>query len=158
MMTQTGRVAISSYVAKLRERVGHDLLLLPSVAVIPKDDAGRILLVRQSDSGRWATVGGTIEPDESPELAAVREAKEEAGIDVVLTLNRVLGGSEYIVEYANGDRCQYVSVVYDAKVASGEPRASDDETLEVGWFAPREIDELDMSEFTRALLRDLGYL
>jgi hypothetical protein len=37
-------VGISPYVRRLRERVGHDLILLPSVAVLPWDEQGRLLL------------------------------------------------------------------------------------------------------------------
>src|SRR5687768_2430179 len=39
---------MSDHVRSLRERVGHDLLLLPSVAVLVQDDHGRVLLVRQA--------------------------------------------------------------------------------------------------------------
>ncbi len=60
--------------------VGHDLLLLPSTAVLPRDDAGRLLLVRLIDTGNWAAIGGAVEPGESPRDGAVREAEEEAGV------------------------------------------------------------------------------
>jgi len=65
-------VAISPYVRRLRELIGHDLLLLPSAGVLPRDDDGRILLVRVIDTDQWAVIGGAIEPDESPEQAALR--------------------------------------------------------------------------------------
>src|SRR5581483_12340133 len=67
-------MGMSPYVARLRALVGHGLLLLPSATVLPWDADGRVLLVRQADSGLWGTVGGAIEPDESPEDAACREA------------------------------------------------------------------------------------
>ena len=72
-------MAISPYLAELRAVVGHRLLLVPTVAVLPRDDEGRILLVRVIDSGLWATVGGAIEPDESPEEAAVRKPPRRPG-------------------------------------------------------------------------------
>ena len=78
-------MAIAPYLRQLRQQVGHDLLLLPSVAVLPWDDEGRLLLVRNADTGEWQTIGGAIEPDESPEESAVREAAEEAGVTVELT-------------------------------------------------------------------------
>ena len=49
---------IAPHIAALREKIGHDLLLVPCVAVLPRDDQGRVLLVRQSDFGLWGTVGG----------------------------------------------------------------------------------------------------
>jgi 8-oxo-dGTP pyrophosphatase MutT (NUDIX family) len=148
-----GWVAISPYIARLRRRIGTDLLLVPTVAVLPRDANGRILLVRQSDSGRWATIGGTIEPDESPEDAARREAEEEAGVAVRLgRLVAALGGSEYRITYPNGDQAACVPIVYEATVESGQPTPDNDETSEVGWFHPDDLDTLDLNDLNRHLL------
>jgi ADP-ribose pyrophosphatase YjhB (NUDIX family) len=46
------------------------------------DGEGRILLVRRSDDGLWCLPCGWVEPNESPEEAAVREAREETGLEV----------------------------------------------------------------------------
>jgi hypothetical protein len=67
-------MAISPYLKGLRDQVGGDLLLLPSVAVMAFDGEGRLLLVRATDTGRWQTVGGAIDPGETPAEAALREA------------------------------------------------------------------------------------
>jgi 8-oxo-dGTP pyrophosphatase MutT (NUDIX family) len=75
-LCQHAPVAISPYVRDLRDLVGDRLLLLPSVAVFVRDDAGRVLLVRHSDTGQWGAVGGGIDPGESPAEAARREAWE----------------------------------------------------------------------------------
>jgi 8-oxo-dGTP pyrophosphatase MutT (NUDIX family)/predicted kinase len=150
---------ISPYVRHLRERVGHDLLLLPSTAVLPRDDAGRILLVRLIDSGNWATIGGAVEPDETPRDGAIREAEEEAGVTVELgEILGVLGGPEYAVTYLNGDESAYVVTVFDATVISGNPRPDEDETSEVGWFRPEELPIDEMGGLTKALFRDLGFI
>jgi 8-oxo-dGTP pyrophosphatase MutT (NUDIX family) len=85
--------------------VGHDLLLMPSVAVLPLDAGGRMLLVREAGGDTWGTLGGAVEIGESPARAAVRESYEELGIGVRLTrLLDVLGGPDYEVTYPNGDR------------------------------------------------------
>jgi 8-oxo-dGTP pyrophosphatase MutT (NUDIX family) len=150
-------VGISPYIARLRQHVGHELLVLPSVAVLPWDSSGRILLVQLRDTGQWATVGGAVEPDESPESAAVREAAEEAGVDVVLTgLRAVLGSPEFRICYPNGDQTSYVSTVFDAVVTTGDPRPDGEETMDTRWFHPSEMTVVDMSDFTRALLRQAG--
>jgi 8-oxo-dGTP pyrophosphatase MutT (NUDIX family) len=128
---------ISPHVRHLRHKVGHDLLLLPSTTVLPRDDAGRILLVRLIDTGNWATIGGAIEPGESP---------------------RVLGGPEYRVTYPNGDETAYVVTAFDATVIDGDPRPDGDETSEVRWFPPGQLPLQQMGGLTRALLRDLGLL
>jgi ADP-ribose pyrophosphatase YjhB (NUDIX family) len=48
-------------------------------------DAGRVLLVRESEDGRWTLPGGWADVGDAPSLAAVREVKEESGYDVVPT-------------------------------------------------------------------------
>ena len=137
--------------------MGGELLLLPSVSVLPRDDQGRLLLVRLIDTGNWATIGGAVEPDESPGEAACREAKEEAGVTVRLgPILAVLGGPEYRVTYPNGDRTAYVVTTFDATVISGTPMADHDETSEVAWFAPRDLPYDEMGTLTNALLREVG--
>src|SRR5580692_5110514 len=132
-------MAISPYILNLRATIGHALLLLPSVAVLPRRPDGRVLLVQNIDTGMWQTIGGAIEPDESPRDAAIREAFEEAGVVVELTgLLDVLGGPEFRIDYPNGDRAAYVAAVFAAVVTSGTPRADDDETSAVGWWASQE--------------------
>ena len=64
---------ISPFIAKLREKIGNDLLLLPSVSAIILDDAGRVLIQRASDDGKWYVIGGSLEPGEQP-ADAVRPA------------------------------------------------------------------------------------
>jgi ADP-ribose pyrophosphatase YjhB (NUDIX family) len=137
--------------------VGHSLLLLPSTSILPRDEAGRILLVRLIDTGRWATIGGAVEPDESPRESAVREAQEEAGIVVELgAVLGILGGPDYRVTYPNGDESAYVVSVFDAVVVDGTPRPDHDETSEVGWFELADLPLDQMGRLTRAIFRDLG--
>ncbi len=148
-------MGISPYLRHLRERVGHDLVLLPSVAVLPWDEDGRLLMVREAETGMWQTVGGAIEPDESPVEAAVREASEEAGIVVELTgIRGVIGGPSFRMTYPNGDLVSYVSTIFDAHVLAGEPRADGDETIDVAWFTAGQLADIALSEFTIALLSE----
>jgi ADP-ribose pyrophosphatase YjhB (NUDIX family) len=150
---------ISPHVRHLREKVGHALLLLPSTAVLPQDDTGRLLLVRLIDTGKWATIGGAVEPDENPRDCAIREAKEEAGIGVELgAILGVFGGPEYRVTYPNGDESAYVVSVFQATLLRGTPRPDGDETSEVGWFERDEMPFDQMGGLTRALFRDLWHV
>ena len=148
-------VPMSPYVARLRALVGNELLHLPTVAALCRDNSGRILLVRQKDSGKWSTPGGAIEPGESPEQAAIREVREETGLDISVDgLRTAVGGPEYRTIYANGDELSFVALVYDATVTGGEPTPDDEETSEVAWFAIEELDELPRENFLTLLLRD----
>jgi 8-oxo-dGTP pyrophosphatase MutT (NUDIX family) len=150
-------LAISPYLRRLRERIGHDLLLLPSVAVLPWDGQGRLLLVQEAETGLWQTVGGAIEPDESPYEAAMREAEEEAGVRVALDAVRgVAGGPQFRMTYPNGDLVAYVATVFDAHVLDGDPRPDGDETIDVGWFSADQLTAAELSGFTRELFAAVG--
>ena len=150
-------MAISPHIQRLRELVGHELLVLPSAGVLPRDGAGRILLVRLVDTGQWAVIGGAVEPDESPQQAAVREAEEEAGVRVALgAILGVTGGPEFRLTYPNGDQTSYVSTIFDATVIDGSPGPDGDETSDVQWFDRHQLPYQEMSLFTRALLRAVG--
>jgi 8-oxo-dGTP pyrophosphatase MutT (NUDIX family) len=148
---------MSPFIRRLRDLIGNELLVLPSAAVLPRDDHGRVLLVRLIDSGLWATIGGAVEPDESPQEAALREAEEEAGVTLKLgPILDVLGGPEYRLTYPNGDQASYVVTVFDATVVGGTPTADGDETSAVAWWDPGGLPRHQMSTLTRALLRDVG--
>jgi ADP-ribose pyrophosphatase YjhB (NUDIX family) len=153
-------VGISAHIARLRAAVGHDLLLLPSVSVLPVDAAGRLLLVRHAGHhDGWAVLGGAVEVGESPAQAAVRETREEIGVEVRLVrLLDVLGGPDYEVSYPNGDRTAYVTAIYEASIIDGSPAVRDDELSDLAWFTPAQLADLELSRFARALLSATGYL
>ena len=152
-------MGISPHIARLRAVVGHELLLLPSVSVLITDDAGRLLLVREAGrDDEWGTLGGAVDPGESPAQAAVREAREELGVGVRLVrLVDVVGGPGFEVTYPNGDRTAYIAAVYEARIVEGVPAPSDGELSGFGWFAPGELPGLRLSGFARALLAATGY-
>lgn len=153
-------MGIAAHIARLRAVVGHELLLLPSVTVLPLDEAGRLLLVRHAGHGdSWSVLGGAVDVGESPAEAAVREAREEIGATVALTgLAGVLGGRDYEITYPNGDRAAYVTAVYEARIVDGVPTAGDGELSGFAWFAAADLPGLQMSGFAHAVLRDLGRL
>ena len=153
-------MGIAAHIARLRTVVGHELLLVPSVSVLPVDGAGRVLLVRHAghDDG-WGVLGGAVDMGESPAAAAVREAREETGADVELVrLLEVLGGPDYEVTYPNGDRTAYVTAVYEARIISGSLAPGDGELSEVAWFTPGQLSGLPLSRFARTLLHAVGHL
>ncbi|WP_425955907.1 NUDIX hydrolase [Xylanimonas sp. McL0601] len=130
---------IPPYVAGLRERIGTDLLWLPGVTVVVRDEAGRLLLAQRADSGLWALVSGIVDPGEEPGRAAAREVAEETGVAVVVRALAAVSTTGEVV-YANGDRSVYLDLLFTARPVSPEAAAAahvgDDENLAVGWFAP----------------------
>jgi len=116
---------MSPYLARLRGRVGHELITLPGVSACIFDEAGRVLLAHHVDSRIWALPGGAVEPDEDPAAAVAREAREELGIELVLQgLIGVYGGPKFRVSYPNGDLVSYTAIVYACR-AAGTPAACD---------------------------------
>ncbi|MFF5180451.1 NUDIX domain-containing protein [Micromonospora sp. NPDC000316] len=153
-------MAISSHLARLRTMIGNELIQMPSVSVIVVDDHARLLLVRHAeDRDGWAVPGGAVEIGESPAQAAVREIREEVGIQISKPrLLDVLGGADYEVTYSNGDRVAYVTAVYQAGVAEGTPVPDHEEISELGWFSPPHLPGVDLNRFSRALLLATGHL
>ncbi|MEM8874808.1 MAG: NUDIX domain-containing protein [Planctomycetota bacterium] len=131
---------VSDYIANLRTRIGHGLLMLPGVcAIIVRD--GRVLLQRRADTGEWGTVGGAVDPGETPAVAVLREAKEETGL--AIAIDRVAGvySSPEIV-YPNRDRCIYVTTSFRCRVVGGTLEAVDGESAELRWFDPADLPPL----------------
>ena len=107
----------------------------PTVAGAVIAHAGRVLLIRRtSPAGAllWTFPSGKLDPGESPSDAAVREAREEAGVRVAPLV--VLGSR---VHPATGWRVVYVA----CRLVSGEAfAASPREVAEVAWVRPAELD------------------
>ena len=146
---------ISEYLRAVRARVGHALLLVPSVTGLVLDDAGRVLLVRHSNGGVWVAPGGAVDPDERPADAVVREVREETGLRVEPTaLRGVFGGPEFRVRYANGDETAYVMAVYECRRLDCELQADGVETLDVRWVEPEELEGLALPSWVRVVLSE----
>jgi len=131
---------IPPFVADLRAKVGTDLLWLTGVTAVVLDDEGRVLLGQRADSGRWALISGVLEPGEQPAVAMVREIREETGVDAVVDALYAVDVTEP-VHYPNGDRSQYLDLLFVAHATGGEAHAADDESLAVGWFPIDDLPE-----------------
>jgi 8-oxo-dGTP pyrophosphatase MutT (NUDIX family) len=149
-------MGMSDYMRGLRAKIGNDYVLMPCAGALIRDDEGRVLLVQHVE-GRWQLPGGAIDPDEAPADAARRECLEEASVEVELgTIVRVYGGPGYRVTYDNGDEVGVVAIVYEGRIIAGTPAPGDDETQDVRWFAPDELQALDVRATTRGVLADLA--
>lgn len=144
---------IPPFLANLRQKVGTDLILVPTVVVLARDSLGRLLLVHDRDSARWTLPGGIIEPGETPADAAVREVWEEARLRItVSSLLAVLGGPRCETHYQNGDKIAWVATVFGAKVMCGTPESDGVEVSEAVLVEPRELHLLDLREDTTRFL------
>ena len=129
---------------------GFVFYLDPKIAVGTIIDAGggRIVLVKRAIEpgyGKWVFPGGYVDRGEEVTLAALREAREEAGVDVRL--------DHLINVYSYAGRAPVI-IVYAATMISGE-LAVDDEGLEIQEFTLDEIPWDDLAfQSTREALRD----
>lgn len=150
---------ISQYLRSLRERVGHDLLLLPAVSAVIRDDEGRILLARSQGDEQWALIGGGVEPGEEPTGALAREIREELGVEA--TVGQIIGaygGEGMIITYPNGDRCAYVTTAYECRLVSSELTLEEEELRDAAWFVPADIPALDTQPYVARILAEAGVL
>lgn len=126
------------HILKLREKIGHDLIISPGAAALVFNDAGEILLHKRADFKVWAAIGGILDPGETPAETAVREVLEETGVHCVPV--RISGVyTTPIVTYPNGDQAQFVITAFVCRATGGEPRVNDDESLEVGFFPTNDL-------------------
>lgn len=147
---------ISEYMRGLREKVGTELVLVPSVTIITFDDQGRVLLAKHADAGVWVAPGGSVDPHESPADAAVREMWEETGLLVEPTkILGVYGGPEFQVTYSNGDEVSYLMTVFECRVIGGTMRPDRVETLELGYFSQADLTKLTLPPWARVVLPDV---
>ncbi|HQZ39082.1 MAG TPA: NUDIX hydrolase [Vicinamibacterales bacterium] len=129
---------------------GFVFYLDPKVAVGTIITAGdeRIVLVKRAIEpgyGKWVFPGGYVDRGEEVTMAAVREAREETGLDV--RIDRLID----IYSYAGRTP---IIIVYAATALSGDLQV-DEEGLEVRWFEPSSIPWDDLAFLsTREAIRD----
>ena len=136
------------YIHELRKDIGSRKIILNSAgAVIIMD--GKILLQRRTDNGQWGLIGGLVELNETYEEAALREIREETGLDV--TLESFLGiFHNHNMVWSNGDAAHVISAMFTARIISGEPRI-DEESYELRFFGKEELPSLFAEDHIAAL-------
>lgn len=108
---------------------------MPTIAVnVAVIQDGKILLTKRNDFHVWCLPSGGVEQGESVAEAAIRETKEETGIDIKLTrlvgMYSRLGGIPAVSAHA---------ALFEARPIGGEIKIQPGETLEVRYFSLEEI-------------------
>lgn len=142
-----------SYLGRLRQRIGSELVLMPGVRCVLADPGGRILLQRRSDFGVWGLPGGNAEPGESLLDVAIREVREEVGVDVPVMAPYGCASDPAFetITFPNGDRCQFVSLMFWAATDGTGAHAASDETLEAAWFDPAALPDDMLANMRRSV-------
>lgn len=117
--------------------------VVPSVTVAIRDDAGRILLIHKVDNDLWALPGGGHDPGERITDTAVREVREETGLDVeIVRLVGTYTDPNHVMAYDDGEVRQQFSLCFEGKWIAGTPREDGTETKAVRWVEPGDLDSL----------------
>ena len=120
------------------------------------DPAGRLLMIRRTDSGLYALPGGRHELGETMTETAVRETLEETGVTIEVTdLIGIYSDPAHVVAFSDGEVRQEFSICFRARPVSGQPRPSD-ESSEVRWIPRDQLDALDIHPSIRLRI-DHGY-
>lgn len=121
-------------------------------AVIVED--GRVVLVRRAAepmAGQWSIPGGLLELGETMRVGAVREAREETGLQV--EAGEVLEVLDRIVPDEDGKpRFHYVLIDFLCRRVAGELRAGGD-AAEARWVGDSELAELGVAEAAVKVIR-----
>jgi len=97
--------------------------------VLATDGEGRILVVKPTYTRAWMLPGGRVERGETPHAAAIRETREETGLDVAL---------ERLV-LIDARRARDTSFIFAGRVTGGELEPQLGEIAEVGWLGRDQI-------------------
>lgn len=111
----------------------------------------RVLVIHHRKLGKWLPLGGHIELDEDPEQAALREAKEESGLDVELLGERppttspgtrALIAPRFLDIHRINDTHEHIGMIYWARPKNGQLTLATEEHHDIRWCSVVELDEL----------------
>ncbi|MEU3604085.1 NUDIX domain-containing protein [Streptomyces sp. NPDC035033] len=127
--------------------------MVVAASAVVTDEQGRVLLQRRRDNGLWALPGGGMDLADSLPGTAVREVKEETGLDVEVTgLVGTYTDPRHIIAYTDGEVRRQFNVCFTARIVGGELAISDEST-ELRFVPPDEWDRLPMHPTQRLRLR-----
>ncbi len=118
---------------------------------------GRVLLHMHKKYNTWFPVGGHLEEDELPHEAALREAKEESGLDVTLInknpdifdIGLVTRVPSPLAVYHEGDKKKtgedFLDFIYAASTDKTDIHPGENETDTFRWFTEKELLSVDES-------------
>jgi ADP-ribose pyrophosphatase YjhB (NUDIX family) len=131
----------------MRAAFGQAPFIAAGAAVVARDERGRVLLHQRGDTGEWGLPAGTLDLGETLAATAVRETREETGLEVApLRLVGLYSGFE--VAYPNGDRLCIFNSTFECRVTGGELRPDGRESLDARFFDPGDLPPLS-ARFTQ---------
>ncbi|NYF58811.1 NUDIX hydrolase [Micromonospora purpureochromogenes] len=116
--------------------------IVVAVTVFVQDEHGRVLLIQRTDNGLWALPGGAQDFGEYIAETAVRETREETGVEVEVTgVVGIYTNPNHVVEYSDGEVRQQFSICFRGRYVGGKLTTSD-ESSAVRWVPREDLDSL----------------
>ena len=132
---------MQNYIQSIRSKVGHEKIILAFAGGCIFNHKGEVLLRRRGDTDKWGFPGGAIELGETPQMAAIREAKEETGLGV--KVGRIIGVyTDLDITYSSGDQAQSIVIAYELIEVGGELFCDQKETTELRYFSKENKPQL----------------
>jgi 8-oxo-dGTP pyrophosphatase MutT (NUDIX family) len=112
---------------------------------------GKILLIHHRKLDQWLPLGGHIELDEDPEQAALREAREESGLEVQLVGERppttgngtrALIAPRFLDIHRISDTHEHIGLIYWARPRNGTVSVAAAEHHDIRWCSSAELEQL----------------
>jgi 8-oxo-dGTP pyrophosphatase MutT (NUDIX family) len=138
---------------EIRRAAGSDPLIVVGAAAFVRD-GDRVLLQQRGDNGRWGLPGGSMELGERLDQTAVREAREEAGVDVEpIRLIGLYTAPHPALTPQSRERTQMVFAHFECRLLGGAPQADGVESIDARYFAVNDLPE-NMSARWRIYIAD----
>ena len=145
----------ATYLGRLREQIGTDLVLAPGAMVVLRRADGEVLLTRRADNRTWCFPAGNAEEGGSFAATAVAETAEETGVTVrtadLVPFGCLSEAELHTVHYPSGDVVHCFALLFVATAWSGEPHPDGEETTAVRWASAAALPE-PMHEPSRVAL------
>jgi 8-oxo-dGTP pyrophosphatase MutT (NUDIX family) len=130
---------VGSYLWRLRQAIGNELVLMPGAMVALRRDDGQVLFTQRADDGTWCLPAGAAEIGDSFTRTALAELSEETGVQVapedLIPFGCLSEAELHTIHYPNGDITHCFALCFLVERWSGDPEPDGEEST-AARFAP----------------------